>query len=321
MKSTFAIATIAAVSATALQAPNQKHFEFMQFVANHGKNYKTTEEYAIRLERYLKIDAYIVENNADPKSTHTAAHNFLSDSTEAEYQKLLGTREQSESDHHAGQHEVTGEILGATKNWTGSCSTPVKDQGQCGSCWSFAGTEVVESGHCIKSGTLLTLSTQQNVDCNKNCYGCDGGWAYKAFQYLQTSGAELNSDYPYTAKDGTCKYSASKGKVNTTGYKSVAGNNSAMMSAINGQPVAVAINASSYAFQSYSSGVMSGTCSTSCNHAVVAVGYNSGASTPYWIVRNSWGSGWGNGGFIWMTQNGGSKGQCGINTQVNYPTM
>lgn len=95
-----------------------------------------------------------------------------------------------------------------------------------------------------------------------------------------------------------------------------------MMSAINGQPVAVAINASGYAFQTYKSGVLAAKgCSTSTNHAVVATGYNSGGSDPYWIVRNSWGSSWGNKGYIWMSQNGGTKGTCGINTQVNYATV
>lgn len=93
-----------------------------------------------------------------------------------------------------------------------------------------------------------------------------------------------------------------------------------MTSAVNLGPVAVAINASSYAFQTYSSGVLTNNCSTSCNHAVTLVGYNSDAATPYWIVRNSWGSSWGASGFIWMQQTNG-KGQCGINTQVNYPTM
>ena len=178
MKSAIAIATIGAVSAL---DNSQKQFEFMQFIANHGKSYTTTEEFGIRFARWLALDAYIIANNADPKSTHVAGHNHLSDSTQAEYEKMLGTREQSESDHHADQHVVTGEKLGASKNWTGSCSTPVKDQGQCGSCWSFAATEATETGHCIKSGALLKLSTQQQVDCNTNCYGCDGGWAYKAF--------------------------------------------------------------------------------------------------------------------------------------------
>jgi len=136
---------------------------------------------------------------------------------------------------------------------------------------------------------------------------------------LKTSGAELNSAYPYTGVDGTCKYKASLGKVNTTGYSNVNGNNTSMMSATNGRPLTVAINASGISFQSYKSGVLSGSCSTSTNHVVVIVGYNSSASTPYWIVRNSWGTGWGNGGFINMEQNSTSKGMCGINTQVNYP--
>jgi cathepsin H len=131
----------------------------------------------------------------------------------------------------------------------------------------------------------------------------------------------LESAYPYTGKDGSCKYSASKGKVNTQSNVNVKGNNSSMMSAINGRAVSVAINASSYGFQTYKSGVFSSTCSTSPNHAVLAVGYNSVSSGPYWRVRNSWGSSWGDSGFINMAMNDTSKGQCGINTQVAYPTM
>jgi len=320
MKSAFAVAAIGAVSA--LEGTSQQQFEFMQFIANHGKSYQTAKEFGIRFARYVLADAYIVANNANPKSTHVASHNPLSDSTEKEFSKMLGTSEKSESDHHAEEHQMLeGEILTGTKNWTGSCSTPVKDQGQCGSCWSFAGTTVVETAHCIKTNALLTLAPQQNVDCNTGCYGCDGGWAYKAFNYFKTYGAELESAYPYTGVDGTCKYSASKSTgIKTTGYKSVAANTTSMISAANNGPLAVAINASSYAFQTYKSGVLSGTCSTSCNHAVTLVGYNTDASTPYWIVRNSWGSSWGAGGFIWMAQKSGA-GQCGINTQVNYPTM
>merc|ERR1712166_841532 len=189
MKSVFAVAAIGAVSA--LEGTSQQQFEFMQFIANHGKSYQTAKEFGIRFARYVLADAYIVANNANPKSTHVASHNPLSDSTEKEFTKMLGTSEKSESDHSALEHEVLeGEILTGTKNWTGSCSTPVKDQGQCGSCWSFAGTTVVETTSCIKTSSLKVLSTQQNVDCNTGCYGCDGGWAYKAFNYFKTYGAE-----------------------------------------------------------------------------------------------------------------------------------
>jgi len=98
MKSAVAMAAISAVSA--IESTHQNNFNFMQFVAAHGKSYKTVEEYAIRFERYLLTDAYILKNNADPESTHVAGHNHLSDYTEAEYEKMLGAR-QAEPDLNA----------------------------------------------------------------------------------------------------------------------------------------------------------------------------------------------------------------------------
>jgi hypothetical protein len=125
MKSTLAIATIGAVSA--LEATHQKQFEFMQFVADHSKSYKTVEEYAMRFERYLSADAYIIANNADKTSTHVAGHNHLSDSTQAEFDKMLGALAQPESDPEVEVHSYNGEKLGNSKDWTGKCSTPIKN--------------------------------------------------------------------------------------------------------------------------------------------------------------------------------------------------
>jgi len=135
-----------------------------------------------------------------------------------------------------------------------------------------------------------------------------------------SNGAMTNSTYPYTGKDGTCKYSSSKGKVKTGGSISVSGNPTSMMSALKGGPMSVSINASSQGFQTYKSGVLSGSCSTSTNHSVALVGYETSAKTPYWIVRNSWGSSWGQKGFIWMKQSTGD-GQCGINHSPRYPSI
>jgi len=204
---------------------------------------------------------------------------------------------------------------------TSSCMTAVKDQGQCGSCWAFSATETVESSYCISQGSLYTLSPQQLVDCAGYRYGnmgCNGGWYYQAWNYLTTHGQELNSSYPYTGKDGTCKYSSSNAKVATTsGGSQVQATSSAICAALDHQPVSVAIEADTYVFQSYTSGVItSSSCGTQLDHAVAAVGYNASANPPYYIVRNSWGSGWGEGGFVNIEMTSSGNGICGINENV-----
>jgi C1A family cysteine protease len=113
-----------------------------------------------------------------------------------------------------GPFHVVNSVPSNDVNWTAAGKvTPVKDQGQCGSCWAFSTTGSMESAHAIKTGSLISLSEQQLVDCSSSFgnQGCNGGWYYYAWDYALTSAVELESAYPYTALDGTCNYSASKG--------------------------------------------------------------------------------------------------------------
>lgn len=209
--------------------------------------------------------------------------------------------------------------------------TPVKDQGQCGSCWAFSATEGVESSNCIAGNGLDVLSPQQLVDCATEAAGygsngCSGGWYYWAWDYLKTHGQELNSAYPYTAKDEACKYNSALGKAKVTSYADVSVDGQPtqtvqnMMTAVTTAPISIAIQANQIAFQSYSTGVLTSGCGPLIDHAVQMVGYNTDSSSPYWIVRNSWGASWGKSGFIYIGQGDGTglkpkAGVCGIREQ------
>lgn len=208
----------------------------------------------------------------------------------------------------------------------------MKNQGSCGSCWAFSVTETNETSECIDTGALYVLSPQELVDCVKVYNGCDGGDYWGAWEWGETHGQELDTTYPYVAVEGTCKYNSAAGKVGeVVGTPSVrvgkfgSATNAQMMSGIDIKTNAVGINASGINFQTYSSGVLSTCTRTGMNHAVVADGYDSTGSEPYWLVRNSWGPDWGEGGYIRIgmgtdgdVANNG-KGNCGINQDVGYP--
>merc|ERR1719162_1353899 len=293
------------------------NFNFLAHMATYNRQITDVTEFAMRVENYTYIHNFINEHNASG-ANWVAGHNQFSDWSFAEYKAMLGytgTRD-------AVKEATIFEESNATEvNWiTGGAVTPVKDQGQCGSCWAFSSTGSLEGAHFIATGELLSFSEQQLVDCAYTKYGnyaCNGGLQTNAYHYYEAGNdAELESVYPYAGVKQSCQYdSLSKTAVTVSDYTDVTPNNkSQMMAALNKQPLAVAIEADKYVFQTYKSGVLSSSrCGTNLDHAVLAVGYgtDSASGLDYWLVKNSWNTVWGDQGYIKLAMND-SAGTCGV---------
>jgi len=255
--------------------------QFMEHVANYGLSYGTVEEFNFRQNVWELLDAELDRIN----STHdsfTVGHNFMSTWTDAEKKRLNGyvpntvrPLEVMEWQPVADDDEV---------NWvTAGGVTGVKNQGSCGSCWSFSTTGSLEGAHFNASGNLESFSEQQLVDCSHNGnQGCNGGSMEIAFTYYETHDAILEKDYPYTSgttrKAGTCEYeNKDKTKVEVSSYKQVEQDSSeALKASIKEGPTSVAIEADKTVFQHYTGGILSSIeCGTKLDHGVLAVGYGS----------------------------------------------
>lgn len=309
-----------ALAASAVAIGTDDHFRFMNYIGEFGKNYATVEEYEFRMANWLVKDIEIAEHNMT-NSSFSLGHNHMSDWSQFEFSKILTHKPMPEEDkQYVDLPEV--QMNGGVDWRSHNAVTPVKDQGQCGSCWSFSSTGALEGAHSIKTGKLLSFAEQQLVDCSTANYGCNGGWQYKAFKYFESHDAILESNYKYTAKDGTCQYSSkSKTNVEVSTYANVRADNvDQMKAAVAKQPLSVSIEADKSVFQSYSSGIFnSSKCGTSLDHAVLVVGYGSSGSTEYWIMKNSWGKSWGESGYMRMEIESG-KGVCGVQMEPLYPT-
>ena len=202
--------------------------------------------------------------------------------------------------------------------------TEVKDQGSCGGCWAFGTTGALEGQHFRKTRKLVSLSEQNLIDCDSMNKGCEGGLPFLAFEYIKDNGGiDTEESYPYEGEDGTCRYSTASIGANCTGYVRVERfNEDALVNATASVgPISVGIDANHYSMMHYSSGVYYEPACSEINldHAVLVVGYGTENGQDYWLVKNSWGTDWGENGYIKMARN--RKNNCGIATFPTYPTV
>jgi C1A family cysteine protease len=320
------VASLAFVSAkTHHSAPlteSEAEASFTAFVKTHNKKY-THDEFFSRFNIYkANMEKIRIHNLLGAK--YSMASNEFADQTWEEFRATkLGFKHIDNSVLRAKNAvALDASAAPASVDWrTKGIVTPVKDQGQCGSCWAFSTTGSVEAAVAQKTGNLISLSEQQLVDCStaQGNQGCNGGLMDYGFQYIITNkGITSEASYPYKATGpNTCQ----KGKAVAATIKSFtdvpAGDENSLLAAVAQQPVSVAIEADQEAFQFYSGGVLTATCGQNLDHGVLAVGYGTDKGTDYWIVKNSWGASWGESGYIRLER---GINQCGIADAASWPT-
>jgi len=320
----FLIASSLAMAMAAPLAENEYEMLFTSFVKQHNKQY-TPEEFFKRYNIFKTNMDAIVRHESNPARTFTLKMNKFGDLTNEEFRARY-TGYNSNLRANRRTVNLTNTNIPASVDWNAAGKvTPVKDQGQCGSCWAFSSTGCIESAHAIATGQLISLSEQELVDCSGSYgnQGCNGGEMQQAFEFVQANGGLCTeSDYPYQAQDGTCQSSSCTSAVTISGYNNVATNDeNALAQAAAQQPISVAVEADGSNWQFYSCGVVTGACGTNLDHGVLVAGYGTENGVAYWYVKNSWGASWGENGYIKLQRNiASSSGMCGIAMDPSYAT-
>merc|ERR1712070_900633 len=317
-----------AQAATAQEVTTVSAWE--DFKKTFNKVYTSAEDEARRKGIFEMNMQFIEEENAKGHGYSLGVNQFsdlLLKEWSAQYFGIASKPAQPYgSAPNLGVHKWNGETLPTSVDWTQKGAvTPVKNQGQCGSCWAFSTTGSLEGANFVASGELVSLSEQQFVDCDKIDSGCQGGLMDNAFKYAENDAICTEASYPYKGVGGTCAASScavglKQGSV--TGYKDVGSNEQDLMSAVAQQPVSIAIEADKAIFQQYKSGVLSGMCGASLDHGVLVVGYGIDPTQgDYWKVKNSWGETWGDDGYVLLKRGKGGTGECGILSQPSFPQV
>ncbi|CAN1229446.1 Senescence-specific cysteine protease SAG39 [Linum perenne] len=272
-----------------------------EWISRFGRDYVDANEKELRYNIF-KVNVQLIDSfNAAPNNSYTLGLNQFADLTDQEF-KATKTGFMDGPFRYENVSAVP-----TTMDWRKKGAvTPIKDQGQCGSCWAFSAVGAMEGIHQLSTGKLVSLSEQELVDCDTKGedQGCSGGLMDDAFKFIiQNKGLTTETKYPYDAADGTCNANKEGSSAATIkGYEDVPANNeAALMKAVASQPISVAIDAGDSSFQFYSSGIFTGECGTELDHGVTAE--------------------WGEAGYIRMQKDVTAKeGLCGIAMQASYPT-
>lgn len=310
---------------------------FESWCLRYGKVYASEAEKLVRSRVFEENLVFVENHNSAANSTYSLALNVFADLTPHEFRAARlgltrGLERQRSNSPAAGSGSGCEFFRGTVATIPNSIDwrekgavTQIKDQGSCGACWAFASTGAIEGINKIATGSLVSLSEQELVDCDRTYNnGCSGGLMDYAYNWvLKNHGIDTEEDYPYRSAERSCiKNKLNNRVVTIDGYTDVPPlNEKLLLQAVASQPVSVGICGSERTFQLYSKGIFNGPCSTSLDHAVLIVGYGSENGVDYWILKNSWGTNWGMDGYMHLLRNGGnSQGVCGINMLPSYPT-
>ena len=298
---------------------------FFNWTIQYGKNYANMNEQITHFNAF-KSNYALVHHLNRQSNLCTFELNKFADLTPEEFAaKYLSLMSVEKPSYHTLPYNK-GLKYPDSKDWVkDGAVSKVKNQENCGSCWAFSATGAMEGAWFVAHKTLPLISEQQLVDCDKECMnypgttqkvcdkGCKGGLMPIAFEYAIKNGMEAEDDYPYKGVDQTCKFDKNKVKYHFSKWFMIKDNEDAIIEAINKYgPLSIGVDATYWSF--YSKGIYDSFCSsTKMNHGVLLVGYGVEGNTKYWIVKNSWGTTWGESGYIRLIR---GKNKCGINNFV-----
>ena len=308
---------------------NDEWKQFSNFQERFSRRYENIQELEARFQIFRSNLRNIILHNLDHRQNFTMGINQFTDLTPQEFKdQYVGGLKVEVGSYGCKTYSSSASGAPASVDWRNKGAvTSVKDQGQCGSCWTFSSTGAVEGAWAIAKGQLVDLAEQQLVDCatgiSYGSHGCSGGQMEGAFKYVIEHGQCSLASYPYTAKDGTCKTCSAVAHVSSC--SDVKPNDQiSLKGAVAQQPVAIAIEADTRYFQSYSGGVLtSSSCGTSLDHGVLIVGYGAENGIDYWLVKNSWGTSWGDKGYVKIARSDSTNdaGICGIAMDPSFPSV